>query len=154
MNSYRFSPILSEERLIEAVKYVAMQTSILAEKIVGQSFPIVSLTIFSHDQKEYDQLTQILNQLGSFYNENNGPRVTLYKSVEVGQNRITHLRIRKPDIERPQVGCNDFVVNYEDFKSKYLELHLENLKLIKRPEYEMIEIRHPDFDVLAYVVSK
>jgi len=38
---YRFSPIKTKEKLIEAVKYVANQTSILSQKIIGKSFPII-----------------------------------------------------------------------------------------------------------------
>jgi len=45
-------PIQNKEELIEAVKYVAMETSKLAEKIVGKVFPIKSLTIFAHSQPE------------------------------------------------------------------------------------------------------
>ncbi len=93
--------------------------------------------------------------MGAPYNENNGPRVALHEPIIVDSNTITHLRIRKPDLERPQVGCNDFdVENYEAFKTEYLSKFPEYLFLIKRPEYEMIEFRHPDYDVLAYVVSK
>jgi hypothetical protein len=91
--------------------------------------------------------------MGAPYNENNGPRVTLHEPIIVGSNTITHLRIRKPDLERPQVGCNDFdVENYEAFKTEYLSKFPEHLFFIKRPEYEMIEFRHPDYDVLAYVI--
>lgn len=100
------------------------------------------------------RLKETLAMLGSPYNENNGPRVQLYEPIQAGDNMITHLRIRKPDPERPQVGCNDFETEYESFKAQYLEAHPEHLKLIKRPEYEMIEFRDPAFDVLAYVVSK
>ena len=151
---YRFNPIENKEKLIEAVKYVASQTSMLAQKIVRQSFPISSLTIFSHSQDEFENLVKIQSELGSFYNENNGPRIALYEPIIAGENRITYLRIRKPDPERPQVGCNDFDTDYESFKNQYLAAHPNNLRLVKRPDYEMIEFFDPDFDVLAYVISK
>lgn len=93
--------------------------------------------------------------MGTAYDENNGPRVMLHAPIIVGENIITHLRIRKPDPERPQVGCNDFAIeDYEAFKTKYLSRFPENLILIERSDYEMIEFRHPDFDVLAYIVSR
>jgi hypothetical protein len=54
-----------------------------------------------------------------------------------------------------QVGCNDFEVqDYKKFKAEYLPKHPSNLRLIERPEYEMVEFFDPDYDVLAYVVSK
>src|SRR3989344_5155552 len=126
MNQYRFSPIQDKEELVDAVRYVATETTRLAEKVIGESFPIKSLTIFSHDQSEYESLIEILFEVGRPYNENNGPRVELFEPIRIGNNSIKYLRIRKPDAERPQVGCNDF---------------------------EMIEFRDLSFDVLAYVVS-
>lgn len=152
---YRFSPITSIDNLRAAVCYTSEQTSEMCEKIIGKSLPIHSLTIFSHSKEEFDFLKEILSDIGTPYNENNGPRITLHEPITAGKNIITHLRIRKPDPERPQVGCNDFDVDdYETFKAEYLAKHPENLILIQRPEYEMIEFRHPDFDVLAYIVSK
>ena len=141
------------QELLSAVCNVVEQTSLLAEIIVGKRFPIKSLTIFSHNEGEFEKLKGILTTLGSPYNENNGPRVILYEPIRTNGNAITHLRIRKPDPERPQVGCNDFETDYESFKSQYLEKYPDNLKLIQRPEYEMIELSDPTFDVLAYVVS-
>jgi len=145
--------IQNQTELIEAVKYVASETSEMAQKIVGKDFPIKSLTVFAHSNSEFELLTEILAKIGKPYNYNNGPRVELYEPIEVGKNRITHLRIRKPDPERPQVGCNDFETDYETFKSEYLSEYADNLNLIKRPEYEMIELHDKEFDVLAYVVS-
>ena len=150
---YRFSPIQGKDQLIEAVQYVAMQTSKLVEKIIGKVLPITYLTIFSHSQPEYETLVKILATMGTPYSANNGLRATLSTPIVAGKNSINHLRIRKPDPERPQVGCNDFGVDYESFKNQYLAAHPENLRLIKRPEYEMIEFFDPSFDVLAYVVS-
>jgi len=143
----------NKEELIEAVQYVATETTKLAKRIVGKSFPIKSLTIFAHSQPEFERLIQILGQIGKPYNYNNGPRVELHEPIIVDDNQITYLRIRKPDPERPQVGCNDFETDYESFKKDCLSDHPENLRLIKRPEYEMIEFYDPNFDVLAYVVS-
>jgi hypothetical protein len=141
--------------LLEAIRYIVENSTRPSEEIVGKALLIHSVTIFSHSESEFETLKTILSTMGSPYNENNGPRVTLHEPIVVGKNVITHLRIRHPDLERPQVGCNDFdVEDYEAFKAEYLSKFPENLILIQRAEYEMIEFRHPDFDVLAYVVSK
>jgi len=145
--------IQSPEELIEVIRYIASKTSKMAQKIVGKSFPIKSLTVFAHSQAEFELLTEILAKIGKPYNYNNGPRVELCEPIKAGENCITYLRIRKPDLERPQVGCNDFETDYEIFKNECLSQHSENLILIKRPGYEMIELRDKEFDVLAYVVS-
>lgn len=155
MKLYRFSPIQNEKELLGAVHYVATKTTELIERVIRQKLPISSLTVFTHSQGEYGDLIKILNAIGSFYNENNGPRVVLYNPIKVGDNTITHLRIRKPDPERPQVGCNDFdVEDYNAFKEEHLSKYPNNLRLVEREDYEMIEFFDPEFDVLAYVVSK
>lgn len=155
MQLYRFSPIKDEKQLREAVVYVAEKTSELAKKIIGKTLPISSLTIFAHYPDEFEKLSKIVKTLGNFFNENNGPRVALHEPIKIGKNTITHLRIRKPDPYRTQVGCNDFdASDYDTFKNEYLSKYPNHLRLIKREDYEMIEFFHPDFDVLAYVTSE
>jgi len=144
--------IANKKELIEAVEYVAIETSKMARKITGESFPIMSLTIFSHSEPEFESLGKILAELGEPYNYNNGPRIKLHKPIEIDGNKILYLRIRKPDIERPQVGCDDFETDFKSFKEKYLSKHA-NLELIRRPEYDMIEMKDKEFEVLAYVVD-
>lgn len=145
--------INNKKELVASVEYVANETSKLAEKIIGKTLPIKSLTIFSHSQEEFELLSGLLEEMGKPFNFNNGPRVELFEPIKVGENSITHLRIRKPDLKRPQIGCNDFETDYEAFKREYLLKYPDNLVLVKRPEYEMIEFFSPEFDVLAYVVS-
>ena len=144
---------MENKDLIKLVIQIASETSKMAQEIIGKSFPINSLTIFTHSQPEFEALSKILVELGKPCDYNNGPRVELYKPIEVGENRITELRIRKPDTTRPQLGCNDFETNYEYFKEEYLLQYPDNLFLIKRSDYEMIELRDKNFDVLAYVIS-
>ena len=140
MQLYRFSPIETKEKLLEAVAYVASQTTALCRKILDKEFSITSLTIFAHYASEYEKLTSTLSDLGEFYNDNNGPRIALREPISIGKNSITHLRIRRPDPYRTQVGCNDFnVENYATFKQKYLDTHPHSLRLIERKDYEMIE---------------
>ena len=152
---YRFSPIRDEKELREAVVYVVDKTSDLAKKIIGKTLPINSLTIFAHYPDEFEKLSGMVKALGNFVNENNGPRVALHEPIKVRANTIIHLRIRIPDPYRMQVGCNDFdVPDYIAFKNEYLSKHPNNLRLITRETYEMIEFFDPDVDILAYIVSK
>ncbi len=151
---YRFSPIASQEKLLEAVQYVAADTTGLCKKITGHEYPIGSLTIFSHYPDEYAQLKEILMRMGKLDHENNGPFVQLNNPIKLLNNDLQLLRIRQPDPYRLQVGCCDFQIpSYEEFKKEFLDKNPNNLRLIKRSEYDMIEFFDPDFDVLAYVVS-
>ena len=92
--------------------------------------------------------------MGEQVGENNGPFVKLREPIELANNKLDKIRVRQPDPYRPQVGCNDFVIpDYVDFKNVYLPSRPNNLRVIERPDYEMIEFHDPDFDVLAYVLS-
>lgn len=154
MKLYRFSPIQSKEQLLKVITYVAKRNSKLCKKIIGKTLSIKSLTIFSHYPNEYEQLIKIALELGTKLKEHNGLYVTLNEPIKVGKHTITQLRIRQPDPYRMHVGCNDFEIrDYEDFKREYLNKYPNNLRAIKRPEFEMIEFFDPDFDTLAYVVS-
>ena len=155
MQLYQFSPIESKEKLLEAGEYVVRTTSELMEKVVGATFPISSLTVFSHYEEEFENLKIILESLGDITGDTNGPRVKLHEPRSIGQHTITYLRVRKPDIYRSQVGCVDFdVSDYHQFKSSHLADFPQNLRLIERPDYELIELFDPNHDVLGYILSE
>jgi len=150
MKLYRFSPVETESGLHEAIKYLTEQETLLATNATGKSLPITYLTIFAHYDDEYEQLVRLVENWGQIHDANNGIKVSLREPL---QENIPVLRIRKPDPYRMQVGCCDFgVENYEVFKATNLGQN-KNLRLIARPEYEMVEFFDPDLDVLAYVVS-
>lgn len=151
---YRFSPIATRQSLLETVNYVVSETTKMCQKITSKEYPISSLTIFSHYIAEFETLQELLLEMGELKAENNGPYVKLRSPIKLQLNELIFLRIRKPDPYRMQVGCSDFEVpDYEQFKSEFLD-GKNGLRLIQRPEYEMIEFFDPDFDVLAYVLSK
>lgn len=151
---YRFSPIETEKELHEAVVYVSEKVTELCKKITGEEFSIDSLTIFSHYSKEFESLKQTAINMGELESEHNGPYVKLNNPIKLKNNKLSMLRIRQPDPYRMQVGCNDFSVSsYKEFKERFLSSKKDNLRLIERPDYEMIEFFDPDFDVLSYVLS-
>jgi mannose-6-phosphate isomerase-like protein (cupin superfamily) len=154
MKLYRFSPIQKEDQLRRAATYVAEQITVLCNKVIGKNLPITYLTICTHYEYEYQALLKLLPELGEVRDANNGLKVKLERPIETKDNSINELRIRKPDLYRMQVGCGDFAVdNYQVFKEEAISKHPQNLRVIERSEYEMIEFYDPDFDVLAYIVS-
>lgn len=154
MQLYRFSPIGKKEQLLEAILYVHTTSSELCRKVVGEVYPISSLTIFSHYFDEFEVLKSVQAQMGTLVGGVFGPRVVLHEPLVVGEHTITHLRIRAPDPYHSHVGSNDYdIAEYKTFKEKYLSTHPHNLRLIEREGYELIECWDPDFDVLGYVLS-
>ena len=151
---YRFSPIKNEQELREAIDYVAKKTTELSRKFTANEYPINYLTIFSHYEDEFENLEKILFSMGKHVGENNGPFIQLNEPIQLSNGKLEKIRIRQPDPYRMQVGCNDFTVpDYVAFKQTYVTNQPNHFRVIQRPQFEMIELFHPDFDVLAYVLS-
>src|ERR1051326_6339332 len=118
--NYKFSPIKSEQELRNAIDYVAQQTTKLCKQVTGEEYPIEYLTIFSHFEDEFDSLRKIIEPLGEIIEANNGYADKLEEPIQLKNNELYRVRVRKSDPERPQVGCNDFTVpDYEAFKNTY-----------------------------------
>ncbi len=155
MQLYRFSPITTTGALLHAVEYVNEASTQMCKKIVGEVYPISSLTIFAHYQEEFETLKKIVGELGTFIGETLGPRVVLHDPIMTGNNAITHLRIRNPDPYHTHAGSNDYEIDdYVSFKEKFLRAKPHNLILQQRVGYELIEFWDPEFDVLGYVLSE
>lgn len=70
------------------------------------------------------------------------------KKVNGYQIKLLGLRIVDP--YRMQVGCGDYEVdNFQKFRSKHISLPFIR-DITKYPN--MLEIWHPDFDVLGYII--
>jgi len=69
--------------------------------------------------------------------------------LETIAGKLQLLKIRKPDVTRPELGDADFTIsNYAEFKKKYLSQ--KGFNLIIRKNFEMIELVDPQFNVRAY----
>lgn len=153
MKLYRFN-LNSKKTLLRAIAYTAHQTSTLIERTIGRKLPITYLTIFAHRPEEYEKLIAFAGELGKPEETNNGLRFNLKTPIRTRAGMLKRIRIRKPDPYRTQVGCADYDVgDYTDFRDKYLATRPDNVRLIERPGYSMLEFHDPDFDVFAYVFS-
>jgi hypothetical protein len=146
----------SKEDLLKIIEVVAEKTASLVERTIGRSLSISYLTIFSHHAHEYERFIGWAEELGQKSEANNGLRFVLNNPIQTKVGAIEHIRIRKPDVYRSQLGCADFEVeDYGAFKRYELPKYPNNLRLIERPEYEMLEFFDFDNnDVLAYIISK
>jgi len=146
----------TKDDIIKIVKVIAEKAEDLVRLTIGRELPITYLTIFSHHPHEYNRFVEWVTEIGIKSDANNGVRFALQKPIQTAGGEVVNIRIRKPDPYRSQIGCADLKVdNYDSFKMEELFKYPDNLRVIERPEYEMIEFF--DFntnDVLAYVVSK
>lgn len=117
------------------------------------SLPIEYLTIFSHKEVEFKELVKDLEQIGERSDANNGYKFNLYDSIRYKGEDLNLVRVRKPDIHRPELGCVDLKYNNEEYlKLRYTALD-KGWDIILRKGYEMIELSSFDIPVLAYIVK-
>lgn len=147
---------MTQEELLNLARTTAEKAGQLVHGVLGRRLNIAYLTIFAHVPEEYEQMLEAAQGLGERSEANNGEKFKLTEPLQTNYGQVHLLRIRKPDVYRPQLGCADFTVeDYAAFKTEELPKHPEHMRRIERPEYEMIEFftYHPN-DVLAYVVSR
>jgi hypothetical protein len=156
MQLYRFSPIKNSEDCLNTLKYVDEKLRELSELVLEERLPINTLKVFAHYKDEYQFLRQWVDSIGAAKDE--GSSTSYYvepnEPMTVNDDPIEYVGIRVPDPYRAQVGCGDFVVsNYDDFKAKYLGKS-DFIREIPHQKYQMLELFHPDIDVLGYIVKE
>lgn len=152
---YRFSPIASEDECQRALEYIQIKLRELSRLVLEEQIPVYTLKIFAHYEGEYEYLLQWANEMGKRDDASSATSyyVKPFEVLKVNDEVVSYLGIRIPDPYRAQVGCGDFIVkNLEDFKKKYIGK--KYIREIEHPVYKMLELYHPDFDVLGYVVEE
>lgn len=138
----------------DALNYIAIESQKLAETVTGQKLPLDTITIFSKDDKEYEFLKPLVMQYGPKSSVSHGATLYVDSDFTVQGQRIKYLGLRKPDPSRPQRGYGDYpVLDYADWVKKLTQNpYAEAIKSGRGQP--MIEFRHPNFDVLGYLVNK
>jgi hypothetical protein len=157
MKLYRFSPILDQEQLMEAIQYTHAACAELCHKAFGQVLPNAgNIGIFCHYDNEYIMLTKLRQELTEPSDNFNQKYFRLHDPITIPANGGTpeviysYLYIRKPDPYRAQVGDVDFYLEQTEYEN--LKRALPNgARIFERPELDMIELYNPDIDALAYV---
>lgn len=150
---YRFSPILSQEKFLEALDYVAASVPKLGEVVLGELLPVDTIAIFTHSDEEFTYLEPLVREYGPESRVSHGKTFYVDSDFEVQGQKIKYLGLRRPDTERTEVGYGDFPV--ADLEA--LRVAQANNQCVWEIQsgrgQDMLELRHPDFDVRAYVVS-
>jgi len=156
MKLYRFSPLQDDSACNEALAYIDEKLRELSQLVFEEDLPVNTLKIFAHYDDEYTFLKQWIDTIGnneeadsstSYYVKPNEPMVVNNDSIE-------YVGIRVPDPYRAQVGCGDYVVsNFDEFKAKYLGKS-PYIREVAHHKYQMLELFHPDIDVLGYIVKE
>lgn len=156
MQLYRFSPIKTDKECQEALAYIDEKLRELSSMVIQESPPVNTLKIFAHFEDEYVFIKNWVDSIGENADETSPTSyyVRPFEAMTVNNDPIEYVGIRVPDPYRAQVGCGDYVVdNYEEFKAKYLG-NSPYIREVPHPKYEMLELFHPDIDVLGYIVKQ
>jgi hypothetical protein len=147
---YRFSPVKNETDLDQVWSYITTELDKLSKEVFNQKLPITTLKIFAHYQEEYDYLHRLISKLGPEAPFNS--KTSFYAQVDrkICGTDIKYLGVRIVDPYRLQVGCGDFEVgNFKNLKTE----NVNKSAFVRTFREDMLEIWHPDYDILGYVVS-
>lgn len=165
MPNFRFSRIIDESSLFEAIKYLHLECNKLCFEAFSRYLPNAdNVGIFCHFDDEFKKLTEIKNSL-VFPSKNPDQKYfTLMEPILIEQidsipaTEYKYLYIRKPRIDSPQVGDIDFYFEDQEFeiiKQSILAGKVyKNARIYDRPDLNMIEILNPEADVLPYISTK
>src|SRR3989338_8988962 len=162
MKLYRFSPIKSEDELLEAIKYIHFACFELCKQFFGKYLPVAgNMAVFCHYDDEYEFLTELRKKLTDEYDNVNQKYFRLHKPIvipargDVLETIYTSLYIRRPDPYRFHVGDVDFVLEEEKYRELKKSLRsgkvVKGARIFERRDTDMIELYGPDIDTLAYV---
>lgn len=105
--------------------------------------------IFAQSKREYEELLQAAQKLGSVIKETPTGSLFQIESLQTVSGPLQLLKVRAPDETRPERGDADFTVSdYAAFKKANLKK--SGFKLVEREDFEMIELMDPSFDVRVY----
>jgi len=110
--------------------------------------PVNYVALFCQNEEEYKEFLGLAGELGSFYKDTQTGPIFLI-NLDTEQGKLKLLKVRKKDETRKERGDADFTINnYNAFKEKYLPK--PGFSLIKRENFEMIELIDPCFNVRTY----
>jgi hypothetical protein len=162
MKLYRFSPIKTKEQLLEAIMHTHFACYELCKQSFGTYLPNAgNIGIFCHYYDEYERLIAIRKELTEPSDDPNQKYFKLHEPIviaakgDVQETTYTHLYIRKPDPYRHHVGDVDFYLDAKEYARLRQSLQdgkiIPGARIFPRQDLDMIELYHPDVDVLGYV---
>ncbi|MBT3583044.1 hypothetical protein HN924_00335 [Candidatus Woesearchaeota archaeon] len=136
--------------LKKLVKEIVGRADELKRKHIENKDALVNYAcIFSQSKDEYDELLEAAKKMGTVVKETPTGLLFQIKPLKTVAGDLKLLKIRIYDPTRPEQGDADFTIsNFAAFEKKYLPK--SGFKLIKRPDFVMIELMDHKFDVRAY----
>ncbi len=141
---------MNQTNIINLVADIVEKACELKNKFTdATNAPVNYACVFCQNDEEYREFKKLAGKIGKVIE--NTPSGPLYhiRPIDTVSGQLKLLKIRRPDETKPERGDADFTVSdYQGFKNKYLQQN--RFKLITRPEFEMIELMDPGFNVRVY----
>ncbi len=140
---------MNPEEFKNLVKDIVVEAAKLKNKHTNEKDASVNYAaIFCQSDREYKDFFNLASELGEIYKDTKtGPLFLVDLDTESG--RLKLLKIRKPDVTLKERGDSDFTIkDYSIFKEKYLSK--KGFSLIRKEDFEMIELTDSRFDVRVY----
>lgn len=164
MSLYRFSPLKDQEQLLKAIEYVHLTCFNLCYQAFGEYLPAAgNVGIFCHFDEEFFFLTKLREDITDAADNWNKKYYRLHEPIIIpDHNNIpeavyTHLYIRRPDENKPEVGDIDLVMpkdKFDMYKTMADEQgKIGQTKALYRPDLDMIRISQPEVDALLYLTT-
>lgn len=134
--------------------YLATRSSELAETVLGHTLDVDTLCFFTHSPEEYAFVEKMVLARGPKSKFSHGATTYVTVDLIVAGQHIRILGVRQPDPTRPQRGYGDYpVADYaEILKTEASNPHIKEITSGRGKS--LIELRHPDFDVLGFIVDQ
>jgi hypothetical protein len=135
--------------LVTTINYIVSRSTELKNTFTdASSAPVEFSCIFCQNEEEYKDFTLSIEALGEVVERTpSGFTYLLKNPVNTIAGPLRLVKIRKPDIQRPERGDADFNTNYNNFKIKYLGK--PGFEFLKRESFEMLRLSNPTYDVMA-----
>jgi hypothetical protein len=156
--TYPFTPITNEAKLEQATAFVAEKAIALGETVLGRpGLELDTICFFAHTPEEYTFLQQAVLARGPQSRFTHG--ATLYADTNFVANghtiKLFGVRdVTNGDPARTQVGYGDYPVNDYDLLLIQTRHNQYINQITSGRGKPLIELRHPDFDVLGFVVDE
>ncbi len=141
---------MNYEDLKNKVKSIIQKATALKHKhIDDKNTPVNYACIFSQSKEEYEELLKVAQKIGKIIKETPTGLLFHIEPLETVSGFLKLLKIRIPDSTRPELGDADFTIsNFPEFEKKYLSK--PGFKIMKKPDFYMIELIDSNLDVRAY----
>jgi hypothetical protein len=140
-------------KIINLIKQICIESQKLKSKYIKENNLVADwVCIFSQDDMQYSDLLTQASRIGKQIEGTDSGlvfKLTAKINTQLGIPKV--LKIRRPDITRPELGDVDLTTDYNKFKKKYMTN--DHFKLIVREKFEMIELMDSGFNTRLYFSS-